>query len=251
MFEKALKAYDFTLALDKRFYHAIFNRANSLANLEKYRDAILNYKSYLNYDPDNDDANCYVGECYLNLGRQRMAERYYAKALRINPEHDIALFSTGLIRWMEKDYSASIKLIKKAISIESETAEYWFSLARVLVDAGHEKEAGAAFRRASSLNPRQTEIWMNYAEYLHNQGAVKDAIRILKKGIRHNGSDAAIKYLLAAYLFETHDEKEAAFQLETALKLDFNRHDDLFRVYPKAAQNDSVKKLIRSYTPLK
>ena len=50
---------------------------------------------------------------------------------------------------------------------------------------------------------------------------------------------------------QTNDEKEAALLLETALKLDFNRHDNLFRVCPKAAQNDSVRKLIKSYTPLK
>jgi cytochrome c-type biogenesis protein CcmH/NrfG len=152
---------------------------------------------------------------------------------------------------MECDFPASIRLIKKAIALEGETAEYWFSLARVLMDAGQFKEVPAAFRKASALNPGQAEIWISYAEYLHKQGAVKNAIRVLKKGIRHNAKDAAIKYLLAAYLFETHDEKEAAFQLETALKLDFNRHDDLFRVYPKAAQNDFVKKLIRAYTPLK
>jgi tetratricopeptide (TPR) repeat protein len=163
----------------------------------------------------------------------------------------MALFSTGIIAWMYKDYLLSIDLIRKAIAIEGETAEYWFSYARVLGDCGREKEARAAFRKASVLNPGQAEIWMHYAEYLHGQGFIRDAIRILKKGIRHNSKDAAIKYLLAAYLYETDEEKEASLQLETALKLDFNRHDDLFRIYPKAAQNDTVKKLIGSYKPLK
>ena len=103
----------------------------------------------------------------------------------------------------------------------------------------------------ASLNPGNPEIWINYAEYLHNNGRVNDAIITLKKGIRHNNNDAATKYLLAAYLLETNDEKEAALHLETALKLDFNRHSDLFRIYPKAAQNDSVKKLIKTYKPHK
>ena len=250
-FEKALSAYDFTLALSDQFYHAIFNKANSLANLERYKEAIENYRTYVKFDAENDDAFCYMGECYLNMGRHRLAERFYAKALKINPDNDIALFSTGIICWITKDYERSISLMKKAISLEGETAEYWFSYARVLTDAGRGKEAMSAFKKASALNPGQADIWMQYAEYLHNQGSIKEAIRILKKGIRHNNKDAAIKYLLAAYLFETDEEKEAAFQLEKALKLDFNRHDDLFRVYPKAAQNDSVKKLIGSYKPLK
>lgn len=250
-FEKALEAYDFTLALSDDFFHALFNKANSLANLERFKEAVVCYRDYLKYDPENDDALCYMGECYLNLGRRRMAERYYSKALKVNPANDMALFSSGIIAWMDRDYLLSIDLMKRALALEGNTAEYWFTYARVLADSGKEKEARAAFRKASSLNPGQSEIWMHFAEYLHGQGQMRDAIRILKKGIRHNNRDAAIKYLLAAYLYESDEEKEASMQLETALKLDFNRHDDLFKVYPKAAQNDSVKKLIKAHKPLK
>lgn len=120
-FEKALEAYDFTLALRETFYHAIFNKANSLANLERYKEAISAYREYLKYDAENDDAWCYMGECYLNQGRYRMAGRYYRKALEINPENDIALFSKGIIFWLEKNYEKSLSLIKKAISLEKET----------------------------------------------------------------------------------------------------------------------------------
>lgn len=129
--------------------------------------------------------------------------------------------------------------------------DYWFTYARVLGDAGMIREARRAFNKAVHLHPGNAEIWIYYAEFLHQNGLVSEAIRTLKKGVRHNNTDAVIKYHLAGYLFETNDEKEAALLLETALKLDFNRHDNLFRVCPKAAQNDSVRKLIKSYTPLK
>ncbi len=250
-FEKALEAYDFTLVLNNNFYHALFNKANSLANLERYKEAVEAYREYLKSDPTNDDAYCYMGECYLNQGRYKMADRYYKKALDLNPENDIALFSIGIILWVNRRFDESLALIRKAISIEGETPDYWFTYARVLADSGLRNEALSAFKRTVRLNPGNPEIWIFYAEYLHNQGKVKEAIRALRKGIRHNNNDAAIKYHLAAYLIEANDEKEAAVQLETALKLDFNRHGDLFKVYPKAAQNDFVKRLIKSYTPLK
>ena len=159
--------------------------------------------------------------------------------------------SKGIIFWLEKNYEKSLSLIKKAISLEKETPEYWFTYARVLADSGHRKEAQGAFKKAALLNPENSEVWINFAEFQHTCGQVKEAIDTLKLGIRHNENDAAIKYRLAAYLLETNDEKEAAEQLETALKLDFNRHDDLFRANPKAAQNDSVRKLIKTYSPLK
>jgi len=90
-----------------------------------------------------------------------------------------------------------------------------------------------------------------FAEFLHSGGQVEEAISTLKKGILHNDSDAVIKYHLAAYLLENNNEKEAAQQLETALKLDFSRHNDLFELFPKAALNDSVKSLIKTYAPPK
>lgn len=250
-FEKALEAYDFTLALNSNFHHALFNKANSLANMERYKEAVEAYREYLKSDPANDDAWCYMGECYLNQGRYKMAERYYNKALDLNPENDIALFSKGIIFWVNRKYEESLTFIWNAIVIEDETPDYWFTYARVLADAGRRSEALNAFKRAAVLNPGNPEIWIFYAEYQHSHGNVKEAITILRKGIRHNNKDAVIKYHLAAYLIEANDEKEAAVQLETALKLDFNRHSDLFRVYPKAAQNDFVKRLIKSYTPLK
>lgn len=103
-FEKALEAYEYCLALNESFYHAIFNKANSLANLERYREAIAAYRDYLKSDPENDDAWCYMGECYLNQGRYKMAGRYYQKALSINAVNDIALFSLGIVRWVEKNF---------------------------------------------------------------------------------------------------------------------------------------------------
>ena len=43
-FEKALEAYDFTLALNDHFHHALFNKANSLANMERYKEAVEAYR---------------------------------------------------------------------------------------------------------------------------------------------------------------------------------------------------------------
>lgn len=57
-----------------------------------------------------------MGECYLNQGRYKMAGRYYQKALSINAVNDIALFSLGIVRWVEKNFRESLRLIRKAIS---------------------------------------------------------------------------------------------------------------------------------------
>jgi predicted Zn-dependent protease len=142
-------------------------------------------------------------------------------------------------------------MINKAISIEGDNPDYWFTLGRVLAENNQEGEARAAFKRATALDPANSEMWMYFAEFLHSRGKVDDAIGILKKGNLHNDNSAVLKYHLAAYLLERNCESVAVGQLETALKLDFNLHKGLFEVFPKAAQNDSVKRLIKAYNPHK
>ena len=47
LFEKAIEAYDYAIVINDKFSSAYFNKANSLAQLEKYREAIEVYKETL------------------------------------------------------------------------------------------------------------------------------------------------------------------------------------------------------------
>ena len=209
------------------------------------------YREYLKYDYENDDAYCYIGECYLNMARYKMALRNFTKACHLNPLNDIAWFSAGLIQWMNGNLDESIRLIRSAINAEGGNSEYWFTLGRVLTEAGYENEVRQALNKATSLMPSNADIWIFYAKYLHNKGETDGAITVLKKANRLNKKNASIKYYLAAYLLEKNQETEAFGQLKKALILDFSLHDNLFSAFPKAAKIDSVKKLIKAYKPHK
>jgi tetratricopeptide (TPR) repeat protein len=40
LYERAVEAYDFAIAIDNEYFDAVFNKANSLANWGKHREAI-------------------------------------------------------------------------------------------------------------------------------------------------------------------------------------------------------------------
>src|SRR5665811_115537 len=65
--EKAIEAYEFSYALNDSFHMALFNIGNALANVGKFNEAIKKYNDFLEIEPENDDAFCYIGECFLNL----------------------------------------------------------------------------------------------------------------------------------------------------------------------------------------
>ncbi len=66
-YEKAIEAYEYASLLNDKYTYALFNLGNAYANAGKFSKAIEKYTEYLEFDPNNDDAWSYTGECYLNL----------------------------------------------------------------------------------------------------------------------------------------------------------------------------------------
>ena len=50
------------IAINEEYAMAVFNKANALANLEEYEEAIGTYKECILLEPENVLAHCYLGE---------------------------------------------------------------------------------------------------------------------------------------------------------------------------------------------
>lgn len=247
IFDKAIDAYEFALALNEGFLHAHFNKANALANNNQYDEAIDCYKSYLLLDENNDEAYCYLAECYLNNEQFADAIFNYQKAIEINIENAGAWYGSGLIMWSESRLIEAQAFIKKAIILEEDNADFWAMAAKIHSELNEIKQAVKAFEKAAKLDPGNIENWLAYSEMYFDLNDTDKAIKIIRTASIHNKSDAFLNYRLTAYLLEKNNELEAACHFENALKIDFNKQDELFDFYPEASTNESIKKLISQY----
>ena len=67
MYEKAMEAYDYALAINSQNTFALFNKGNILNNIERFSEAIPVYHEYLENEPDSYEAMTYLAECYEKL----------------------------------------------------------------------------------------------------------------------------------------------------------------------------------------
>ena len=249
--DKAVEAYDFSIALNDEFEQALFNKANALSNNNQHEDAIECYLEYLEKDKENDDAYCYLGECYLNLDRYNEALVNYRKAIRLNKNNANAWYGSGLVMWIENKLAESQTLIKKAIKLDDENPDFWLMYGKINHELNMYDQAESAFDMATMLDPDNPESWIAYAEMQYERGMLQKSIDILKKANGIIANDSNINYRLTAYLLENNEERSATGYFEIALKADFNSYRDLFDYYPKAQQNESIKKLIKEYQSTK
>ena len=128
----ALEAFDFTLAINDENSLAIFNKANILSDMDKYKEALVEYLNYAEIEYESLDGIIAVAYCYERLGKYDLAEEYYRKAVAEEPEYAEGWSGLAGIAYERDNFEESIFYIKKAIKLDQDNSEYQVFLAQVI-----------------------------------------------------------------------------------------------------------------------
>jgi uncharacterized membrane protein YvbJ len=92
-----------------------------LAHLQQdsklFDKAIVNYRKYLEKDPENADARVDMGICFYNLGDNKSAINEMESALKYQPNHQIACLNLGIVNLAAQNIIESKKWFKKTIEL--------------------------------------------------------------------------------------------------------------------------------------
>jgi len=109
-----------------------FSKAISLAELEKYEEAIECYEKALEIDPYLKKVWGYKGLALAILGKYGEAINSFEKALIIDPEDKVAWYNKGISLAELEKHEEAIECLKKAHEINSEDKYTWFSKGKIL-----------------------------------------------------------------------------------------------------------------------
>lgn len=247
LYEKAILAYDYALAIDEKFASAYFNKANALANLERYDDAIETYKETFLYEHQDALAYYYIAECYEKKEQYDLALVFYNKAIKADPLLADAWLGIGISLDSLGRTAEGIHYVKKSIELQQESGVFWYVFGDMQCKLEFYEEAGAAYTKVTELEPENKDIWLDYANLLDSQGEKTKALEILAEGVKHHPDNAEILYRISACLFSVGQKQEALTFLHNALGLDYEKHSDLFEYLPQLKENTTVLDLIESY----
>ena len=117
--DKALSYFNKSMDLNNKFPNTFFNMAIILNLLNKKKESIQYFKSYIELQPNNIEAYYSLGICYREIGDIQMAEKTFLKALKMNPDYpylkgQLQFMKNHLCDWV--NYNETKKNIEKDIT---------------------------------------------------------------------------------------------------------------------------------------
>ena len=111
---------------------------------------------------------------------------------------------------MSENYPESINLINKAITINPNCSDYWYSLGNIYLKLNITEKAVEAFRLSTEIDPYDYESWLNLSDLFFKKNLLTKAIKTLEDAHIFNPDIALVNYRLAAYNLLKNNITEAA-----------------------------------------
>jgi tetratricopeptide (TPR) repeat protein len=249
LFEKALDAYDYVLAIDETFSSAYFNKANCYANLGNYPKAIETYRETIFYEEPEPVTYYYIAECYEKLKDFNSSITYYQKATDLDPEFADAWLGIGISHDELGKPQEALPFILKALQLSPTVPEYWFIYGDIQIKLSRIEEGIAAYRKVTELDPDDADIWLDLSVVYADRQEYDKGLEVLEEGLVHHGSNPDFYYGKAWYLFLTGKSRQAIETLTIAVNIDAEGHKRLFVTFPEAGNHPGLLEALAALRP--
>jgi len=153
-------------------------------------------------------------------GKMEAAEKNLHTILRLHAKHFDALHLLGIINGVQGRPQESIKLFRKALTIDRNHNFLQFNLAKALSEIGKDEEALPHHKMAVQLSPQHAEAWLNYGVSLTNVARFEEAIRSYEKALTLHAHFPAAWSNYGTTLFKMGKYGDALSAYDKALALD-------------------------------
>jgi tetratricopeptide (TPR) repeat protein len=247
LYEKAIDAYEFCVAIDEKFEFAYRNMADAYMRLKWYEKAIEVLEKHLEIAKAEDVIYEAMGYCWEKQKNFSRARYYYRQASSLSPQDDGIFYKIGETYAREKQWDKAVKSYSVALHLNKDNAAYCMAIGNCLMEMDVKSEALVCYLNAVRLKPGSKTTWVALVKGLYIAGYYDEAITQLAVAREHCGEKPDFLYYHAALLFELGKTKEATLQLEKALKAAPNRVKVFTELNPEYLLRTSVTDLIAKY----
>ncbi|XP_069193026.1 protein O-mannosyl-transferase TMTC1 [Procambarus clarkii] len=172
------------------------------------------------YEAVDSGTNCHVAYLDFSEGRREATLRHYEAALRLDPEHTVALVNTATLMLTLHNNNQAEMLYKRALAVAWE-AEIGESLGKLYLNTGRLEEAESTFTSVLTRHPHMLSSTVYLARVKLQQRSYLESEELLQK-----------------VLDQSPGHQEALFHL-SLLYTHTNRTQDAFTLAQQAAHNCS------------
>lgn len=247
MYEKAIDAYEFCVAIDDTFEFAYRNMADAYMRMKWYAKALEVLEKHLEIAKPEDVIFEAMGYCWEKQKDFRKARHYYRQASQLSPQDDGIFFKIGETYAREKQWDKAVKAYSVALHLNKDNATYCLAIGNCLMELDVTNEALVCYLNAVRLKPGNKTTWIALIRGLFIAGYWEDALTQISIAVDHCGNKPDFTYYSAAILIEMGKVKEAMIALESALREAPNRVKVFTELNPEYLRRSSVAELIGKY----
>jgi tetratricopeptide (TPR) repeat protein len=192
-YDAALGEFEFALKADKSFAKAYLGRGDAWFAKGNDRKAIAEYETALTIQPQLATAHEKIGMLHHQRKHWAEAERVYLAAIKINPKSPLAYNNLAWVNLEQNsDRDAAVRWARQAVDLVPQSSQFQDTLGWAYRAGGNKAKALAALERAASISPPNPEILYHLGIVLTEAGRDKDAMTAFRKALdlKANFSDA-------------------------------------------------------------
>jgi len=209
-FEEAIPILKTVLAGDPRNAFATLILGSAYMGQGSSREAIGQFRRYLELVPTSSYAHQWIAICHVRLGEREQALREADAALALDPKFtDARVLKAGVLA-SRGAHAAAVTVLREAIATDPAKPMLRLDLAKVLAEAGRRDEARAEFEAILKLEPTSVPALTGLGAVLAGQGDLAGAETTLRKALASEPAAAQARLNLAQVLDKAGRSAEAA-----------------------------------------
>ncbi len=247
LYEKAIDAYEFCVAIDETFEFAYRNMADAFMRLKWYEKALEVLEKHLEIAKAEDVIFEAMGYCWEKQKNFQKARHYYRQASNLSPQDDGIFFKIGETYAREKQWEKAVKSYSVALHLNKENAAYCMAIGNCLMELNVKNEALVCYLNAVRLKPGNKTTWVALIRGLYIAGYFEEALTQLSIARDHCGDKPDFYFYGAAILIEMGKSKEGLQQLEHGLRAAPTRVKIFTELNPEHLRRAAVVDMIGKY----
>lgn len=183
LFEKAIDAYQYAIAIDSEFYYAYMQLSACYNELGDYTQAVSALHDASKHTQDKAYVYFRIGEIFRFQDNAVTANIYYHKAIDEDPYYAEAWHTMSTCYAYLREYGMAIDCAKRALKIDPESPVYLTTLAMIYADNGDYDNAEKVFECAKPYYTYFEQGWLALADYCIIRQRFDEAIDALNTGL--------------------------------------------------------------------
>ncbi|MBS1948670.1 MAG: tetratricopeptide repeat protein [Bacteroidetes bacterium] len=247
LYEKAIDAYKYAVAIDEKFDYAYRNMGDAYIRLRKFKDAIESLEKVIELSRPEDVIYEAIAHCYDKLGNYGQARIYYRKASHLSTDDSKLFYKVACTYLNEHNWAGAIKYLETAMRIDPNQPEYNLAMGECKMQLGDYKGAIQYFSNVVRLRPKNMSSWEALVRCLYTAGFFAEALVQAQAAIKITNGKPLFIFYQSAVCFAMGKSKQGLLLLEKAMSKAPKLLRKMIGLNPSILQYQSVVDVIARY----